>query len=248
MKKEASIDAVRSLEVPLPPLSVQEEIVAELDSYQKIIDGAKQVVDNWKPRIDIDPEWPDVPLKEFCIRVLSGGTPSTSVLEYWDGTIPWISSADIVDYRTASPRRFITEEGIKNSATNLIPKNSVIVVTRVGLGKLFLNTYDVCISQDSQGMIIDNSKANSMYVLYSLIDRVAMFKKTSQGTTIQGITKDQLLETRIPLPNVGAQITEVERIECEQMLINASRELIKLYEKKRSSRISKLWQQQSPMN
>jgi len=51
--------------IPLPPLTVQKEIVAELDSYQKIIDGAKQVVDNWKPHIDIDPEWDSYPYKEI---------------------------------------------------------------------------------------------------------------------------------------------------------------------------------------
>ena len=55
---------LRELQIPLPPLSIQEEIVAEIESYQKIIDGARQVVENYKPRIDIDPEWEMVELGE----------------------------------------------------------------------------------------------------------------------------------------------------------------------------------------
>ena len=50
------------IQIPLPPLSVQEEIVAEIDGYQKIIDGARQVVENYKPTIKIDPEWEIVEL------------------------------------------------------------------------------------------------------------------------------------------------------------------------------------------
>lgn len=229
------------LKIPLPPLSVQEEIVAELDSYQKIIDGAKQVVDNWKPYIDIDPEWERVKLGEVCINVLSGGTPSSKISEYWEGDIPWISSADIVDYNSAIPRRFITQSAIKKSATNQIPKDNVIVVTRVGLGKLFYNSFDVCISQDSQGLIIDKKIANPKYVLYSLIDKVASFKNSSQGTTIQGVTKKQLTELLLSLPSLNIQISLVERIEAEQKLVDANRELINLYEQKIKDRIDRLW-------
>ncbi len=57
---------LESVTIPVPPLTVQEEIVSELESYQKIIDGARQVVDNYKPRIDIDPEWKMVELGEVC--------------------------------------------------------------------------------------------------------------------------------------------------------------------------------------
>ncbi len=98
--------------------------------------------------------WPMVRLRDVCNDILSGGTPSTKQEEYWRGDIPWITSADIVDVKTAIPRRYITEQAITESATNLIPKGNIIVVTRVGLGKLFKNSFDLCISQDSQGLIL----------------------------------------------------------------------------------------------
>ena len=105
-------------------------------------------------RIYTKTEWPMEKIETLCHNILSGGTPSTKIEEYWQGKIPWITSADIIDLMNAKPRKFITENAINESATNLIPKGSVVVVTRVGLGKLFKNDFDVCISQDSQGLIL----------------------------------------------------------------------------------------------
>ncbi len=102
-------------------------------------------------------KWPMVELRDICDDILSGGTPSTKNEAYWNGDIPWITSADIVNIKTAKPRKYITEEAIRESATNLIKKGNVIVVTRVGLGKLFRNDFDVCISQDSQGLILNDA-------------------------------------------------------------------------------------------
>ena len=64
---------INEYQIPLPPLSVQEEIVAEIDGYQKIIDGARQVVDNYKPTIKIDPDWKMVKLGEVCEKLFAGG-------------------------------------------------------------------------------------------------------------------------------------------------------------------------------
>ena len=142
-------------------------------------------------------KWPMVELGDVCHDILSGGTPSTKNEEYWKGNIPWITSADIVDLKTARPRKHITEEAIRESATNLIKKGNVIVVTRVGLGKLFRNDFDVCISQDSQGLIVKN-EVNADYLVYILKDRVENFKKVSQGSTIQGVTKNSYQKSKFP--------------------------------------------------
>ncbi len=136
---------LKEMIIPKPPLEVQQALVDEIEGYQKVIDGARQVVENYKPVIPIDPTWPLVKLGEVCDTILSGGTPSTKVEKYWNGYLAWISSADIIDLFTATPRRFITQEAVANSATNLIPKGNIVVVTRIGLGKLFMNDFDVCI-------------------------------------------------------------------------------------------------------
>ena len=173
-------------------------------------------------------KWPMVELGDVCDDILSGGTPSTKNEAYWNGDIPWITSADIVNVKTAKPRKYITEEAIRESATNLIKKGNVIVVTRVGLGKLFRNDFDVCISQDSQGLILKDA-VNADYLVYVLKDRVENFKKVSQGSTIQGVTKRQLSEIQIPLPPLEMQREIVAEIEGYQRVIDGARAVIDNY-------------------
>ena len=229
-----------SLQIPLPPLEVQQEIVAEIEGYQKVIDGARAVVENYRPHIHVDPDWPLVALREICDSILSGGTPSTKRREYWKGDIPWITSADIVNLKTAIPRRFITRQAIRESTTNLIKKGNIIVVTRVGLGKLFRNDFDVCISQDSQGLIVRDG-INTGFLVYVLKDKVENFKKISQGSTIQGVTKKQLSEIEIPLPPLSVQNEINAEIDGDQKVIDANRSLVERFENKIQVAIARVW-------
>ena len=188
--------------------------------------------------------WPLVKLQDVCKAILSGGTPSTKNETYWKGEIPWITSADIVDIKTANPRRYITEAAIKESATNLIEKGNVIVVTRVGLGKLFRNAFDVCISQDSQGLIVKDG-VSADYLVWVLKDKVEGFKTVSQGSTIQGVTKKQLANIRIPLPPLEVQREIVAEIEGYQRVIDEARTEIEKYERKIQAAIRREWGEDS---
>lgn len=239
--RNLDFNAYKKMKIPLPPLEVQEQIVSELESYQNIVDGAKKVVESYKPSFKIEKEWEIMELGEVCEKVLSGGTPSTEVKEYWDGGIPWITSADIINLKEAKVRKFITNDAIQNSATNLIPKKSIIVVTRVGLGKLFMNLFDVCISQDSQGLILNQKKVLPEFVLYYLSKEVQKFKNNSRGSTIQGVTKSQLIEIKIPLPSLEIQKQIVAQIEEEQKLVDSNKKLIEIFEKKIKDKIVEVW-------
>lgn len=144
-------------------------------------------------------------------EVIGGGTPSTKVSEYWEGDIPWISSADIDDAHNIKPRRYITRDAIDDSATNLVPAGSIIVVTRVGLGKVALAKEQLCFSQDSQGLIERKGFVKPEYALHYLSQATQEFKYKSRGTTIVGVTKKQLKELQFPL----APLPEQERIVAE---------------------------------
>ena len=67
---------IEQIQIPLPPLDVQQEIVAEIEGYQRVIDGARAVVDNYRPHIEVDPAWPMVALGEVCGRIKHGGRRS----------------------------------------------------------------------------------------------------------------------------------------------------------------------------
>ena len=77
-------------------------------------------------------------------NTFGGGTPKTKVLEYWSGTIPWIQSSDLENNKLFNvlPKKYITENAVKNSATKIVPSSSIVIVTRVGVGKLAFMTYE----------------------------------------------------------------------------------------------------------
>lgn len=150
---------------------------------------------------------------EELYRIVGGGTPSTQVEQYWNGDTPWITSADIHGLRNITPQRFITREAIENSATNLVPSDSIIVVTRVGLGKLAVTEYPLCFSQDSQALIDDTDFLYPAYMLYYLSQAVQVFRHQSRGTTIAGVTKKQLALLEVPLAPLNEQRRIVEAIE-----------------------------------
>ena len=169
-------------------------------------------------------------VRDLCLSILSGGTPKTSITRYWNGDIPWISSADILDLNTIIPRKYISTEGLENSSTNLIPKDNIVVVTRVGLGKIAINKIDVCISQDIQGLILDTSKVNLIYFAYFLQLEVQKFKETGTGVTIKGVTKSDLEELSIPLPTLEIQEQIVTEINRNQRIIDGCNLIIENYQ------------------
>ena len=78
----ANPSAVAQIQIPVPPLEVQREIVAEIEGYQRVIDGARTVIDNYRPHIPIDPDWPMVEVREICTV-----NPRRSELASLNGTI-----------------------------------------------------------------------------------------------------------------------------------------------------------------
>ena len=146
-------------------------------------------------------------------KIVGGGTPSTKVKRYWNGDILWISSADIHGLYDIRPRRKITPEAIKNSATNLVPTGSIIVVTRVGLGKIARTRKPLCFSQDSHALIGNASFVDPDYILYYLSQAVQFFKHASRGTTISGVTKKQIVNLPLPIAPFNEQKRIVSKIE-----------------------------------
>ena len=145
--------------------------------------------------------------------IVGGGTPSTSVPEFWQGTIPWITSADIYGLKDIRPRKQVSEEAVRSSATNVVPKDSLIVVTRVGLGKVGLADTQMCFSQDSHALVNRGAKPDTLYALYYLSQAVSVFKHENRGTTIAGVTKKQLATLPFPLPPLAEQHRIVAAIE-----------------------------------
>lgn len=157
-------------------------------------------------------EWRSCSLEDLC-EVYGGGTPSTSKQEYWDGDIPWITSADIGDDHVIRPRKAVTQKGVVDSATHVVPAGSLVIATRVSLGKVGIADEPVCYSQDCQGLVIDPDALHPRYLLHHLSLLARDFLGMSRGTTINGITKKQLLETVLSVPPLVLQHRIVAKIE-----------------------------------
>ena len=144
-------------------------------------------------------EWERVNVKELSSEIYGGGTPKTSIKEYWLGEIPWIQSSDlnIDELHNVVPSKYITDEAVKESAAKLVPRGSIAIVTRVGVGKLSVIPYDYCTSQDFLSLSSLKVDINfGAYSLYKLLDKE---KNNLQGTSIKGITKRDLLMKKIAI-------------------------------------------------
>lgn len=153
---------------------------------------------------EFEGEWDEKPLSKMG-EVIGGGTPSSSNISYWNGNIPWISSSDIDEnnIHKINISRFITNEAIINSATKLCLSPSILLVSRVGVGKVALSTIDICTSQDFTN--ICNVNENETFVAHLL--SVIMKRKAveTQGTSIKGIPSTEIKNYILCLPHIGEQ-------------------------------------------
>ena len=149
--------------------------------------------------------WEQRKISELAEKTYGGGTPTTSNEAFWNGNIPWIQSSDIVDGKLigVEPRKYITQTGLNSSATQLVPKNSIAIITRVGVGKLAYMPFSYSTSQD----FLSLSKLNTepFFTVYACYKKLQSELNTVQGTSIKGITKDELLAKTISVPVYSEQ-------------------------------------------
>ena len=164
--------------------------------------------------------WVALPVESLFLTV-GGGTPTTSVSEYWGNGIPWFSSADIDDEGNIIPRRNVTPLGVENSTANIVPAGSVVVVTRVGLGKVAIINRDMCFSQDNQALIPRFPKLiDNRFLFYFIFNAMQTLKHSGRGTTISGITKKQLTDIVMLVPPLNEQRRIIEVINSAYVQLN----------------------------
>ena len=152
-----------------------------------------------------DKNWLFVKISDLASQFKTGGTPSTKEPTFWGGSIPWIQSSDIqkdILYGVI-PQKFISEEGLQNSSAKLIPKNSIAIVTRVGVGKLAIIDQDYATSQDF--LSLSDFDGDTQFLVYSIYRMLQKESTQLQGTSIKGITKEDLLSKKIGLPEIDEQ-------------------------------------------
>ncbi|MBL7772493.1 MAG: restriction endonuclease subunit S [Chitinophagaceae bacterium] len=234
--KGVTRDFVKEIEIPLPPLEIQQQIVAEIEGYQKIIDGAKQVVNNYKPNITIKPEWEMVELGaigkiSMCKRIFKEQTTDK-------GDIPFYKIGTF----GGEPDAFISQQLFNEYQTKFsYPKKGDILISTTGtIGKIVVFDGKPAYFQDSNIVWIANNETKILNTFLKICYQTIKWRP-SEGVTIARLYNRIIEETKIPFPSIEEQSEIVERIEEEQIVVNGNKKLITLFEQKIKNKINEVW-------
>jgi type I restriction enzyme S subunit len=149
--------------------------------------------------------WEQRKVEELASDTYGGGTPSTSNDEFWNGTIPWIQSSDLTEHQVfgVTPRKYISQTAVMSSATKIVPENSLAIITRVSVGKLAVMPFSYATSQDF--LSLSKLKTDVVFTAYLLYKKLQSELNSVQGTSIKGITKDELLAKVVAVPECKEQ-------------------------------------------
>jgi type I restriction enzyme M protein len=253
--KHISGKQINAIEIPLPPLEVQKEIVVEIESYQKVINGARAVLDNYRPNIVIHPDWPIIELGEVSnikggyafkssdfvekgVRLIRMGNVKKMLFDHQNSPV-FLPNSFKNDYRS-----YVLEKGdILISMTGTIGKEDYGNVCMIDIEGDFL------LNQRVGKFEIDTSKLNPLFIYYvaqSEQFRSSLFSHSSGGVRQANISNKGIEEVKIPLPSLTTQQAIVAEIEAEQTLVAANRELIARFEKKIQNTLARVWGEDKP--
>jgi type I restriction enzyme S subunit len=221
-------ELVRNVRIPLPSLDVQQEIAAEIEDYQKVIDGARAVLDNYRPHIPIHPDWPKRELGSLAENLDSRRVPITKG-DRKKGPFPYYGASGIVD----SVADYIFDEDIlliSEDGANLLARSTPIAFSVSG--KCWVNNH--------AHVLKFNSPATQRFVEVHL--NSISIEKFVTGAAQPKLNQEALNRIPIPIPDdVAVQQAIVDEIEAEQDLVAANRELISRFEKKIQNTLARIW-------
>ena len=249
IKKSGTISNINAqeygaFELPFPSLEVQNQIVAEIEGYQKIIDGARQVLDNYKPHIVVDPDWPIVRLGDI-FKTKSGTTPLRDNSAYFEGgNIPWVKTLDLRDGPLNLTDECVTELALAETHLEKLPKGTVLVAMYGGLKQIGRTGVLEIEATSNQAMtaLLPNPEVDPYFLNTVLISQRDYWKSVANSTRKDpNITKSDVLNFKLPFPDLPTQRAIVAEIETEQALVHANRELIRRMEAKVKAAIDRVW-------
>ena len=242
-QKNLSTEWLKKYEIPLPPIEVQEQIVTELDGYSSIISGAKHIVDNWKPKIDIDPEWEKIELGSVADFTM-GGTPSQDEINSSNADIPWVKGSDLSKGYIYDTDNFISKSGMEQSRARYYEPGTILV-GRTGQGKtrgtVAILKNKATTNETMIGIFPIKERVDSEYLYNYLISQYKRFRKIGGDNQRGGITQRDLNTFDIILPPLETQKIIVEKIETEKKLVQSTQKLIEIYEQKTKDIVDNLW-------
>ncbi|MES2228594.1 MAG: N-6 DNA methylase [Pseudomonadota bacterium] len=239
--------------IPLPPLELQKEIVAEIEGYQKIINGARAVLDHYRPHIPIHPDWPIIHLSEICSfknglnfdKTSSGHTVKIIGVSDFKANL-YAPLDDLDEVHLASPL----------GDDYLVKSGDILFVRSNGNPDLVGRSLFVPTPREPTTFSgftirgrIEEPRALPIFFAHFFKSRdfAEMIKKVGQGANIRNLSQGILNELKVPLPPLATQQAIVAEIEAEQALVAANRELITRFEQKIQATLARIWGEAAPV-
>lgn len=244
---------ILNYEIPLPPMEIQRQIVAEIENKQSAIDNARDIIKNLERERSyfasllegVDYETVELgDPKYFTIE--SGGTPSTTNSDFWNGNIPWITLADLpadnLITNIKHTERTITENGLKGSSAKMLPVNTVVVSTRATIGRVGIAKIPISTNQGFKNIIIKDEKlVDPSYLALAVSQLKPKMEAMASGGTFKEISKTNFCKLTIPLPSLKDQQRIVEILDKEQNVINVLKKTIKHLNDKINAVIARIY-------
>ena len=237
---------IEKIKVPLPPIEKQKEIVAEIEQYQKIIDGAKQVVDNYEPIIKVNREWQEFSLGEIC-HILNGSTPSKTNDEFWNnGEIPWFTVDDIREQGRIinHTKKFISKTALKQTSVKLLPPKTVLLCCTASVGEYAITEIPLTTNQQFNGLIIKEEYKKIIlpeYLFYYSVKFKEELQRLGGTTAFKFVSVKDVKTIKIKVPPIEEQNAIIEKMDFENKTIKTNKELIKIFKQKIKGTISQVW-------
>jgi type I restriction enzyme M protein len=255
---------IEKIPIPVPPLDVQREIVEEIEGYQRIIDGARQVVENWKSNLEFEldeesktagiSEWDTVNLGMTDIEIIDGdrGANYPSKQEFSsEGYCLFLNTNNVRrGYFDFDKKQFISKEKDEKMHKGKLNRNDIILTTRGTVGNLAL--YDESIPFDNirinSGMVILRANQKTFLPKYLVEFFLSYNFRNQVERVLSGSAQPQLpirtmVDLLIPIPPIEIQKAIVDRIENERRIIEINCKVVGIFESKIKRVIERIWEE-----
>ena len=201
---------LKQIPILLPPLPEQRaiaEVLSSLDDKIDLLHRQNKTLEQMAETLfrqwfieEAKEDWEEYKIGDK-LKVLLGGTPSTKKPEYWNGDIPWINSSEINKFRILEPTKYITQLGLDNSSTKLLPKGTtVLAITGATLGQVSRLEINACANQSVIGIIGNNEFANE-YIYLWIKHYIKDIISNQTGGAQQHINRNDVKNTSIIKPD-----------------------------------------------
>jgi type I restriction enzyme M protein len=251
-----NIPILKNIQVPLPPLEVQKEIVAEIEGYQKVIDGARAVLDNYRPHIPIHPDWPMVAVEELVANspysIKAGPFGSSLKKEFYvPAGYKVYGQEQVIRGDAKFGDYYISEEKYRKLESCKVKAGDVLISLVGTYGKTLIVPEDHepgIINPRLLKLTLNPEKITPTFFVTAFAQESVMSQVhgMSYGGTMDILSLKVLKNLRLPLPPLATQQAIVAEIEAEQALIAANRDLIARFEKKIHATLARVWGEDEP--